>query len=322
MTKKNIVRAMGLLLLGAAVIAGCRKEETGPGAPMPSNPSANPLRQLFTEHVAQATQHFAINTDNGPAFVQGADGLFASFAQHAFRKADGTVATGPVDITLVEALKVGDMLWLNKQTVGLDNGQQRLLVSGGQFRLTASQNGQPLTLAPGGSYIQVPTQGLADPQMALFSGTEQPDGSMLWDPWAMNPLDTTTAADSSGFGYNFPNDSLGWINCDYFYGGTEPLTPLQVTCPTGYTAENTFVWLVFPSINSMTNLIGGTANVFSTGNGYEVPVGMPITVAALAEVDGLYFSSFTDAVVTDGLNLSITMDPTTLAQFEVDAGGL
>lgn len=326
---KNIAKAMGLIMLSALLIAGCRKEEDAtPYSPPPTN-QAHPLQQVFAQHLAEAEQHFTINTDFGPAFVQGADGLMASFAQQAFRKADGTPATGAIDITLVEALSVGEMLWLNKQTVGLYNGQPKLLVSGGQFRLTATQNGEPLTLAPGGSYIIVPSATAPDPLMELFSGTLQADGSILWDPLGTTAIDTV-GADSlgidsvltgGGFYYNFPNDSLGWINCDYFYGGGGPLTAMQVTCPTGYTAANTMVWLVFPEVNSLTGLYG-TDNVFATGSGYELPIGLAITVVALAEVEGLYYSSFTDAVVTQDMNLPITMEPTTLEQFELEAGGL
>jgi len=307
--------ACAIGLLAAALLPACKKETTtAPYAPPVAQ--VNPLQQVFANNLAQAVQHFSINTDNGPAYVNGADGLYASFSQHAFRKADGTIATGTIDIDLVEALGVGKMLWLNKQTVGLDNGQPKLLVSGGQFRLTASQGGEALKLAPGMSFISVPSNA-PDPSMALFSGTVQSDGSMLWNPWATNPLNG-----NDSLGYSFPNDSLGWINCDYFYGGPEPLTAVQVTCPADYTGTNTFVWVVFPDINSMTNMQGGTGSVFTTGNGYELPVGLNITVVALADVGGQYFSSFTNAVVSAGMNLNISLAPTTLAQFQVDAGGL
>lgn len=307
--------AFAIALFVAALLPACKKETTT--APFtPPVVQVNPLDQVFASNLAQAVQHFSINTDNGPAYVNGADGLHASFSQHAFRKADGTTATGTIDIDLVEALSVGQMLWLNKQTVGLDNGQPKLLVSGGQFRLTASQGGEALTLAPGMSYIVVPASD-PDPNMALFSGTVQSDGTMLWNPWVNNPLNPQDSA-----GYGFPNDSLGWINCDYFYGGPEPLTAIQVTCPAMYNGTNTFVWVVFPDINSMTNLYPASGSMFSTGNGYELPVGLNITVVALAQVGGQYYSSFTNAVVSAGMNLTIAMDPTTLAQFQVDAGGL
>lgn len=307
--------ACAIGLLAAALLPACKKETTtAPDTPPVVH--VNPLQQVFADNLAHAVQHFSVNTDNGSTYVSGADGLFASFAQHAFRKADGTTATGTVDIGLVEAFSVGKMLWLNKQTLGVDNGQRKLLVSGGQFRLTASQGGESLTLAPGMSYISVPANA-QDPNMAMFSGTPQTDGTMLWDPWATNPLNGIDSAN-----YSFPSDSLGWINCDYFYGGPEPLTALQVTCPANCDGTNTLMWVVFPDLNSMTNLYYQTGAVFSTGSGYELPVGLNITVVALADVGGLYYSSFTNAMVSAGMDLTLTMEPTTLAQFQADAGGL
>lgn len=303
--------------------SACKKDEGA--APPPPLPAENPLRQLFADHVEQATQHFTVNTDNGPAQITGAAGVHVAFAQHAFRKADGTVATGTVEVALVEALRVGDMLWLNKQTVGLENGVPKMLVSGGQFRLTAEQNGEPLVLAQGASFISVPTVN-PDPAMTVFSGMVQDDGTLLWDPWPINPIDSS-AADSSGsggggFSYDFPNDSLGWINCDYFYSYPPPLTSLQVTCEPQYDHLNTLVWVIFPEINSMASLTNGEDNQFGTYPGYEVPVGMNITVVALAQVDGAYLSCFINTVATAGMNLPVTLVPTTLEEFQLEAGQL
>lgn len=327
MKLRNVLPVLGIAWLASALLPACKKEATtGPYTPPVAQ--VNPLQQVFVNNLAQAVQYFSINTDNGPAYVHGAAGLSASFAQHAFRKADGTTATGTIDIALVEALKVGKMLWLNKQTVGLDNGQPKLLVSGGQFQLTASQGGEALALAPGMSYLFVPTNN-PDPNMSVFSGTPQADGTMLWNPWSANPIDTTvqdtTTQDSTGTGnswYSFPNDSLGWINCDYFYNSPGPLTGLQVTCPAGYDNTNTYVWVVFPYLNSMTNLYSSSGSMFSSSGGYEMPEGINITVVALADVDGQYYSSFSNAVVSAGMNLNIAMQPTTLAQFQADAGAL
>lgn len=314
------------------MMSGCKKEMPARIPEVPDNPvfpstAVHPLDHVFADNLAAATQQYTITTDNGPGYVNGTQGFYAGFAAHAFRKADGSTATGPINITLVEAFNVGDMLLLNKQTVGNDNGQPRLLVSGGQFRLTAEQDGEPLHLAPGMSYMSVPIPGLPDADMALFSGRIQSDGTMMWDLWPNNmitPIDSATidSIPLGGFSYSFPSDSLNWINCDYFYGSGEPLTAVQVTCPPTFTASNTMVWLVFPTLNSLTNLSSGSGSVFSTGGGYELPVGMDITVVALGQVDEQYYSSFTPAVVSQGMNMSITLAPTTLAQFAQDAGGL
>ncbi|MBK6775272.1 MAG: hypothetical protein IPG74_05280 [Flavobacteriales bacterium] len=47
--------------------------------------------------------------------------------------------------------------------------------------------------------------------MELFSGTVDADGTIIWDPFDGGG---NLVIDSGA--YAFPNDSLGWINCDYF----------------------------------------------------------------------------------------------------------
>ncbi len=305
------------ILAAILLVTACKKDDNTP-APIsnPSQPIVNPLRQVFAQNVTNATQQFTVNASSG-GFVTGTDGVSASFAPNAFRMQNGSTVTGDVQITLVEALEVGDMLWLNKQTLGNDNGQMRPLVSGGQFFLNATQSGQQLRLAPGATFVNVPTTSFDDPNMAVFSGTVDGDGIATWDPWDNNPLQNV--GDSTG--YNFPNDSLGWVNCDYFMGGS-PLTGVQVTCPVGHTNDNTFVWIVFTAQNSMTGISVGSTNVFSTGSYYQLPVGMNVQVVALSKINDVYSSSFTSAVVTQGMNLSITLQPTSLLQFQLDAQAL
>jgi hypothetical protein len=325
----NMKKTQMLFLVSAMaiVIAGCKKEETTGLPNTPVAPGQHALFQVFEDNLTNATQHFTLNVDGAPGYVQGAHGFYGAFAINAFRHADGTAVTGNVDIDLVEAYTVGQMLLLNKQTMGLDGGQLKPLVSGGQFRLRAFQNGSALKLAPGGAYIGVPTNNVPDPNMSVFSGNVDDAGTITWSEWPANPIVAldSVPADSTGgnyFYYNFPSDSLGWINCDYFSSSSQPLTGVQVTCPVDYDHSNTMVWIVFPDLNSMTNVWEGVDNVFATGSWYTIPVGLNITVVALAEVDGEYFSSFSNAVVSDNLNLNITMQPTTLAAFDQAVGGL
>lgn len=308
---------------------GCHKEEPGPYTPAPVPPSGQPMQQLFADNLAAATQHFTINTDGGPAYLTGAKGLLVRFQQHAFRKADGSIASGNIDVALVEAYTAGDMLLLNKQTLGMDNGQPKLLVSGGQFYIAASQGAEDLSLAgPNMALFSVPGQTSApDPNMSLFGGAVQSDGTMLWSPWQSDPVITlgdSTLMDSVGTAswyYTFTSDSLAWINCDYFYGSGLPLTAVQATTPEGFDHTNTCIWLVFPDLNAVTNLYG-QGNAFGTMGGYEVPVGQALTVVALALVDGAYYASFTNTVASAGMNVAITLQPTTLEEFELTVDGL
>lgn len=314
----KIPKEVFFALAAIAVISGCNKDEHFSSGPLTTPAVENPLKQVFAQNVANATQHFSLNATAGGG-IQGQDGVFIYFGTSAFRAQNGNIVSGNVDIELIEALTVGDMLWLNKQTLGNDNGQLRPLVSGGQFFINATQGGQQLSLVPGASYVNVPTPMFPDPNMAVFSGEVDADGDILWDPWNTNPILNAAGEDTSG--YNFPNDSLGWINCDYFPANL-PSTVVQVTCPSGNDHDNTFVWIVFPTENSMTRVQGGMNNVFSIAPGYQVPLGINITVVALSKINNNFASSFTNTVVTQDMNIPISLQPTTMAQFQIDAGAL
>ncbi|MEO5585505.1 MAG: hypothetical protein ABIQ75_08630 [Flavobacteriales bacterium] len=309
------------------VMGGCKKETTSL-EPAPTAPAVNPLQQVFADNLVASTQHFTVNVDNTIAHIDGAHGFFGGFEVHAFRHADGSIVSGNVDIDLVEAYTVGQMLWLNKQTMGLQGGQLKPLVSGGQFRLRAFQNGVALRLAPDGGYAAVPSATFPDPAMEVFSGTLDGAGRITWTQWPNSPILPTDSAllDSipavEDFYYRFGTDSLNWINCDYFYSSSQPLTGIQVVCPSGYDHSNTAVWIVFPDLNSLANVYGGTGNVFEPGSGYEMPIGLNVVVVALSDIGGTYYSSFTNTTVTQGLNLPITLQPTTLAEFQAAAEAL
>ncbi len=310
MKTKHLILSM---ITVALVVVACNKETNyGPGPA-----SLSPLRQIFENNIAAATQSFNVNASTGGT-VQGADGTTVVFVPNAFRYADGTVVTGNVQVELVEALTIADMLFLNKQAVGNDNGTLKPLTSGGQIRLTASQAGQPVKLAPGGSYVQIPSAN-PDPQMELFSGTVDADGTIIWDPFDGGG---NLVIDSGA--YAFPNDSLGWINCDYFGNWGGPLTTITVTVPQVHNDQNTIVWVVFPSINSITNIGGYDAgpSTFATGTSYAAPVGMGVTLVSLALINGDYYSSFTNSTLVVGHNETITYQPTTLAQFNTDCQAL
>ena len=305
-------------LLTATIFAGCKKDDDdGTGVDVvPAAPAVNALLAVFSEHVEDAKQEFTVNASTGGS-IQGNDGVAIYFPPNAFRTASGFMVTGTVQVELVEALTVGDMVWLNKQTLGNDDGQMRPLVSGGQYFLSVSQGGQQLQLAENAGYVTVPAPNGVDPSMALFSGTLEEDGTITWDPFG--EIGANGALDSSG--YSFPNDSLGWVNCDYFMGGGAQ-TAVQVTCPAGHTGANTIVWLVFPDQNSMTGISGGESNVFSTGSYYSLPVGLNVTIVAVSNAGGSYSSSITSTVVTAGMDQTITFSPTTLAEFEAAVQGL
>jgi len=297
------------------LLVTCRKDDVESGSPAPTPSTVNPMLAIFHGHVADAMQTFTVNATTGGA-VTGNDGVMIYFTANAFRTQSGGMVTGNVQVELVEALSVGDMIWLNKQTLGNDNGELKPLVSGGQYYLNVTQGGQKLKLADNAGQVSVPAPNGTDPNMQLFSGSVDEDGTIIWDPFANQ---AAMALDSSN--YNFPNDSLGWVNCDIFmWTGTQ--TVVQATCPAGYSEENTILWLVFPDQNSITGMHAASANLFSTGGSYTLPEGLSVKFVAISNINGTYTSSITTAVVAAGMNPTLTFSPTTLAQFQADVNAL
>jgi hypothetical protein len=83
----------------------------------------------------------------------------------------GNIVTGIVEIKLLDVYSKADMLLINKPTMGiLPNGDRAILKSGGEFFMTASQNGEELEIASP-LMIRVPVDNTngADNQMILFS---------------------------------------------------------------------------------------------------------------------------------------------------------
>ena len=312
----RIERVFLATLLSAALLVGCKKDDDQPATPaVPTTPAANAMLAIFHQHVEDATQLFTVNAAAG-GVVSGQDGVTMVFPPNAFRTLAGATVSGSVQVELVEALTVGDMLWLNKRTVGNDNGQLRPLVSGGQYYVNVTQGGQQLRLAENAGQVYVPAPNGIDPNMQLFSGSVDGDGIITWDPFGNG-----AGLGQDSLSYSFPNDSLGWINCDYFMNQS-PITGVQAVCPSEHNLSNTLVWMVFPDMNSLTNLNSNGTNIFATGGSYQVPVGINVQIIALSNLGGTYSWATVSTTVTAGLSVDLSFEPTTLDAFELYVSGL
>lgn len=202
---------MGITLLSTA----CKKDDHDV-IPPPSNTSN--MGSFFANNEENAKQTFTVNATTGQS-ITGSNGTKIYIPANAFVYSNGTTVTGNVEIELIEVLDVSEMINLNKTTTS--NGQ--ILVSGGQLKVTATQNSNYLTLSPNAAlYVEIPTT-VADPQMGLFTGTVASDSTIDWMSAGQDTSQTdsiwVTVDSSGGSWYSFPfdNDSLGWINCDYFW---------------------------------------------------------------------------------------------------------
>jgi hypothetical protein len=305
--KKLIYGSLALALLA---ITACKKEEVVP----PPTPTSN-LSGYFTDNESNAIQSFSMDATS-PQFITGANGVQIYVPANSFVYSNGSPVTGTISVELIEVLDVSAMVKMNKTTVS--NGE--MLVSGGQLKISANQNSSEIYLAPNAALnVSVPVTS-PDPQMALFTGNQMSSGDINWtsslgDTAQQDSIIITQ--DSSGgswYNFDFNNDSLGWINCDYWWNSGQSLTTVTASLDTSYNVSNTACYLVFPNINSVISLYGyATPGEFTSSN---VPINQSATFVCISEIDNVYYSAFvTNTISTDHVE-NISMSETTLAAIE------
>ncbi len=318
-----------VILAGVSIflVSACKKEENVmPPSQVKTNTGTSSLGSFFTANEKAATQTFTIDASSYQD-ITGAKGTKIYFYPNTFKTPSGAIATGNITIKLIEVQTKADMILLNKTTTS--NG--KLLISGGEFSITAFQNGNQLTLANNSSnmYIEMASKNPGNNNMILFSGQQTSSGDVNWALTGLNGPNNTVF-DSIGYysfalgGDSIPTpDSLGWINCDYFYNSSNNTT-ITINTPANHigvgTANmpNTRVYVFFNNLFAITQL-SGSANVFTSSS---TPVGTQIKIVAISEINGQYYSSITPVTVTANLTQSITLNPTTLSALKNDINNL
>lgn len=331
------LRPMLIAIAALTLTGGCRKEEDDTPGGGPTPVVVNPLRQLFADNRANATQTFTVQAGQGGTLFA-ADGIVINIQPNAFRTNSGGMVSGPVNVQVLAALRPGDMVWLNMQTVALYGGEKRMLQSGGELRVRAEAGGEQVTVVEQEVSIHFPADAL-DPLMQRFVGMEDNDGDVVWQ--ADGPLEADTAGifvmDSVGgpgwipgsyystpwpaneYDTTWPN--YGYINCDHPCPPGGDSTDVTITVPAGFGGwGGSTVWIVLPELNCMVFMEVWNGDQISAG--FPLRVGLEGTIVALSQVNGVYRSSFTPITITQNHQQTIMLEPTTLAQYQLDLQGL
>lgn len=304
-------------LLGLSILLfSCNKTE-----PIPPPEHTSDLGGLFEDNVTNAIQLFSVDAGTWQEFT-GSNGVKVTIPANSFEYANGNIVTGTIDFELIEVLDQSSMILLNKPTTS--NGE--ILVSGGEIKLTASQNGTTVYLADNATIsIQVPTDAPTG-QMGLFTGIEDAEGNV---EWVENTTDSSLVVvqDSAGgnwseyYYFEWPqsDSALGWINCDYFWNNPNPSTTVSIITPEDYDYSNTAVFLHFSTINSIMGCYWDGTDSFDAAN---IPTGTTATAVCISEIDGDYYSNFTPISVTANYSVTVTMNSTTYNDIVNDINNL
>jgi len=285
---KNLSFVAAFALVGLAFVS-CEKEVTGIDNTY-SVPNAVLLTSFYANQLSNNTQSFTVDATTG-GMITGAHGATVTIAPGSLFHNSTTVVTGNVDITLVEIYDRGTMVTMNKATRGyLPNDSLSTLVSGGEYYLKISQNGQDV-LAPTGVAVTLPADSTGGPDgsMAVFNGVFDGD-DLNWDlePAANVDVIQDTAG---GTHYLIMDQSWGWTNVDRFYSFAGPKTLLRAQMPTGFTPANCELFLTYDGEPTALASLDVFENGYFSEHYGQIPIGLAVHFIAVAIIDGeLYYA--------------------------------
>ena len=234
---------------------------------------------LFQAEMTNQTQTFAFDSESGLVTFISDNGVYLTIDGSCLRK-NGQPVTGQVNLEFIEIFDRSTMLLTNKLTMGLDNGQKKLLISGGEFYINVTQDNVNLTLTCE-MLLAVPTAltGGTVPEMAPFTGTVDANGNIIWELSPMTELwNGTLNPNSNEQSYNALISNFGWFNCDYFMNSNLPMTEITANVPTGYGYGNSIILLVTRNIPNSLGTIGGV-----------YPIGLDCHLIFLSEKEGKFY---------------------------------
>jgi hypothetical protein len=246
--------------------------------------------------------------------VRGQKGTKLTFYPNTFKDAAGnSITSGTIDVRLTEMYTPGDMIANRATTMG----KNEPLVSGGQVLITATHNGQPVTV---NKYGIAYANASKNEVMNLFPGnTNNPDSVTTWgDPIvSVGTFCVTgtvdTSADTTLLAYKFDScTTLNWVNCDRFMNDSAPKTKVYAKVNNAlFNSSNTQTYLIFPTINSVTVMgdYEAVSKRFGLYSFYALPVGLPVNVVVMSAKDNKFY-------YFEKKGLTVT------ANMEVDASGL
>lgn len=319
---KKTKRIFLTLLAVSLVATACKKDEPeDPNQPDPNptgeTPSAQELKNYFSDNENDAIQYFTVDAES-QITIDGDKGTQFNIQANSFETQSGGAVTGSIDIELIEIFDKTDMIRLNKPTMGRQlNGDLEPLISGGEFKLTASQNGSELNLKQGYMYnVTVPAPNGVDPDMAAFNGTVTND-TLIWEPA------DSGFVNGQGNEYDCYFDQLNWINCDYFMNDPSPQTAVEVEIPQGFDNTTCMLFVSFDGLNSLTTFYNFSNGVYTTAPSYTMPIGIDVHFVAVSFINGDPHVAIVPATIQNNhYEIIPQLNQTTPGQFQTDLNNL
>ena len=310
---KTNLKNIGLIVLASLALTSCSNDDSSTPDYRPSTGQWNSLRN---EALNNITQNFILTAENGQTTFTTAKGVQFTINGNCLTK-NGNPVTGTVNIEYAEVFDAGTMLVTDKTTMGkLPNGDMTLIKSGGEFYINAKQGGVQLDITcPMQLIIPASLTGGLQSGMSLWDGITDIDGNLDW-----NQQNPATAGQGGVFGegqgagaaYYATLGDFGWTNVDKFYSDPRPKTTILAGAPSGYTFQNSAIYLHYDGEgSSLAKLDTFNGTYFSEHYG-QIPIGLVCHVIFVTEENGQYRYAIKPATITANAIYTFTSAETTL----------
>jgi len=306
----TLKQVFGSLIFATILFTSCNPDDDGSSSTVQYVPDADAFSQLKDQALENVTQTFQFNSDDGNITLTSEAGVQISINGDCLTL-NGNEITGQVDIEFVELFEKGNMLTTNKPTMGkLPNGDKALLISGGEFFIEATQNGNVLaTNCNLQLVIPANLTGDPDPEMTLWEGQIDNEDNLTWEELIPGVDDGEVFVEADSY-YAFLD--FGWTNVDRFYSDTRPKTPIQVQPPAGYTNLNSAVYLSYdgeaPALANLDTFDNAT-NIFSEHYG-QIPIGLECHVIFVTEDNGVWRYAIKPVTIVANHVITFTLEDT------------
>ncbi len=311
---KNLKHLLGTLLLTALVLTSCSKNDDETLVIRPTQEDFNAIKDNALEKLVQT---FQFNTEDGAITLTSENGV-TIYINGSCLTLNGDAVTGTVDLEFVELFNKGNMLTTNKPTMGImPNGDKAVLVSGGEFYVNATQNGEALETSCG-FQMMIPADltGGVDNDMILWNGQIDEDGNLAWEE---DKRDGTNGQDGGVFTegnqyYGF-FQSFGWTNVDRFYSDPRPKTTILAAVPEGYNNTNSAVYLSYDGEETALaklDTYDEQSGLFSEHYG-QIPIGLECHAIFATEEDGNWKYAIQAVTIEENGIITFTEGETSIA---------
>lgn len=297
---KNI---LGFTLMATITLTSCSKNDDhdNPIIIETPQPDGEALKEAFLTNREEAVQTTTINADTGGS-MYGEQGTELIFNPNAFLDSNGDPVTGAVTVELIESYSRVDMLLMDMPTNGKrPNGDIETLISGGEFFINATQDGEKLQ--PNGAFMLVApaANNQFDEDMKVFDGKNvdcdgdancnDQDGDIVWEENEQNGVEPRDVEGPNGeysIGYSTFIGQFGWTNIDKWYNDPRPKTTIYVDVPDGYDNTNSAVYISYdgePTALGNMDVWDPELEMFSEHYGL-IPIGLEVHFIFLSQIDG------------------------------------